>query len=118
MDAEGIPLLSKCYNHECKLDSISSEKAQNLFKTLKAIQENNSLSKVKSIFFEHSKLLIEYRSKIIVFYELDLKDNDEEYRKTIGKLADQMNKDAKAPTKTQTQQKLSLILDTDILRDL
>ncbi|MHA2060586.1 MAG: hypothetical protein ACW976_07400, partial [Candidatus Ranarchaeia archaeon] len=79
MSAEGDPLLSKCYNHGCKLDSLSSKEAQSLFKTLQAIHENNTLTKVKSILFEYSKLVVEYRSMLIVFYELDLEDNEEQY---------------------------------------
>jgi len=88
---DGGSLYSKCHVGSCHLDNVSSPGAHQLNKTLKAISTEKPKSKVKTIIFEEMKLMVEARSHICVFIEVDLDDKEHKIRDFPIKIADEIN---------------------------
>ena len=88
---DGESLYSKCFAGSCHLDNVSSPEAHQLYKTLKTISTEKPRSKVKTIIFEEMKLMVEARSHICVFIEVDLNEKEHKIRAFPVEIADEVN---------------------------
>ena len=109
---DGGSLYSKCFVGACHLDNVSSPEAHQLYKTLKTISTEKPSSKVKTIIFEEMKLLVEARSHICVFIEVDLDEKEHKIRDFPVKIADEVNQMFEDQGEDSVKSNISTVIDS------